>query len=166
MLHSGLVRVIHEIISVRWYVQDHLWLDDFYGSSNWEIIHKDYPCEMISSRWYIIDDPCCMIYDGSSKIIYVRRDDFNGWQTLFADHLCVDDLPYTLYDLAEMIHVRSFSMDHPRLDDPRIDHPQKAFRHGWSRTYHIIWQRWLGPCMTLTNLPCFLHKVLPKPSTC
>ena len=67
-IHSGLARVIHGVISVRWYVRDHLCMDDL---CRWSM--RDHP-----GRWSMRND-----FGG---IIYHR------WQTPFTDHLCPDDL--------------------------------------------------------------------------
>ena len=52
---------------------------------------QNHPCEMISTRWSIVDDPCWMIYDGSSARSsmgdHLSRDDFNGWQMQFCNLL-------------------------------------------------------------------------------
>ena len=102
--HSGLVRVIHGVISLRWLVGDHLCMDVSMDDLC-EIIQEDDPCEMIYHRLSMLDDVRWIISARSSMGDYLSRDHLNGWQITFTDYLSSDDL-------AEMIHRTSSSMYH------------------------------------------------------
>ena len=90
-VHSGLVRLIHGVISVRWYVRNYLYLDDLYG---WSLMRDD-PREMISAGWSIIDDPCWMIYDGSSERDHI-------WEIIWAEIISMADKQKPFTDSCDM----------------------------------------------------------------
>ena len=77
--HSGLVRFIHGVIYARWYMRDHLCLDDLCGWSmrdhpgRWSM--RDHLCEMIYHRWSMLDDLPWIISARSCMEDHLSRDD-------------------------------------------------------------------------------------------
>ena len=96
--YSGLVRITHEVISVRCYMRDHLCLDDLY---KWCM--RDHPrrspmrndlYEMIYRRLSLLDDP------GTSPIgDHLSRDDL---RKVFVS--CLHDVCYCVLYFKHSIH--------------------------------------------------------------